>query len=132
MNTSAESEIINIIKKRLLSKIVLNLGSIEITIRKISHKCILEYVRKFRDYEAVTAVYLKTAIQQADNLHLKLKAINSYQSLLMGEAKYFNHLNDSSRLLVEELIHSSFQKDHSEIRRAALLCLIFLLKIQGS
>lgn len=39
-----------IIKKRLLSKIVLNLGSIDINVRKVSHKCILEYVRKFRDY----------------------------------------------------------------------------------
>lgn len=28
---------------------VLNLGSIEVTIRKISHKCILEFLRKFHD-----------------------------------------------------------------------------------
>lgn len=84
INTSTESDIMSTIKKRLLSKVVLNLGSIEISIRKISHKCVLEYVRKFRDYEAVTTVYLKTAIQQSENFHLKLKAINSYHSLLMG------------------------------------------------
>jgi hypothetical protein len=41
INTSSESEIMAIIKKRLLSKMVLNLGSIEVTIRKVSHKCIL-------------------------------------------------------------------------------------------
>jgi hypothetical protein len=41
INTSADSDIMLIIKKRLLSKIVLNLGSIEVAIRKVSHKCIL-------------------------------------------------------------------------------------------
>lgn len=33
-------------------------------IRKISHKCVLEYVRKFRDLETVMGIYLKTAMQQ--------------------------------------------------------------------
>ena len=53
-----------VIKKRLLSKIILNLGSVEINIRKISHKAILEFLKKFRDLDAILAVYLKTAIAQ--------------------------------------------------------------------
>lgn len=43
---------------------VLNLGSVDITTRKVSHKCILEYVRKSRDFDAIIASYVKTAIQQ--------------------------------------------------------------------
>jgi DNA-binding Lrp family transcriptional regulator len=91
MNASADSEIMLIIKKRLLSKMILNLGSIEVTIRKVSHKCILEFLRKFKDFETIITVYLKTAMQQSENFHLKLKAINSFHSLLMAETKYFNH-----------------------------------------
>ena len=65
MNASADSEIMLIIKKRLLSKMILNLGSIEVTIRKVSHKCILEFLRKFKDFETIITVYLKTAVQQS-------------------------------------------------------------------
>ena len=55
---------LGIIRKRLLSKVVLNLGSTELAIRKVSHKCLLEYVRKFRDLETVVQTYLKTGMQQ--------------------------------------------------------------------
>jgi hypothetical protein len=30
----------------------------------VSHKCVLEYLRKFKDMETVMAIYLKTAMQQ--------------------------------------------------------------------
>lgn len=82
------------------------------TIRKISHKCVLEYVRKFRDLETVMSIYLKTALQQAENWHLKLKAINSLHSLLMAETKFFSHQLDSARPLLEELVHASYQKEY--------------------
>lgn len=131
INTSSESEIMAIIKKRLLSKMVLNLGSIEVAIRKVSHKCILEFLRKFKDLDTVMAIYLKTAIQQTENNHLKLKAINSLHSLLMAEAKHFHHHLDSAKTLLHELIHASFQKDYGEIRRAALICLVFIIRIKG-
>lgn len=77
------------------------MGSIEIGIRKISHKCILEYVRKFKDHDSVTTAYLKTAIHQHENEHLKLKAINSYHSLMMTESRYFSHNCEASKLLLE-------------------------------
>ena len=89
-----------IIKKRLLSKMVLNLGSVEVTIRKVSHKCILEFLRKFKDLDTVISIYLKTAIHQNDNYHLKHKAINSFHSLLMAESKYFDHRLDSAKTLL--------------------------------
>lgn len=111
---------------------VLNLGSVEVTIRKISHKCILEYLRKFRDAETAITVYLKTAIQQTDNQHLKLKALNSLHSLLMAETKHFSHELDPAKPLLEELIHSAHQKEHADIRRAALICLIFILRVKGA
>jgi intein-encoded DNA endonuclease-like protein len=122
----------NIIKKRLLSKMVLNLGSVEVTIRKISHKCILEFLRKFHDSETVISVYLKTAMQQTENSHLRLKALNSLHSLLMSETKYFNHDMDAARALLEELIHSSYQKEYVDVSRAAIICLIFILKVKGA
>jgi hypothetical protein len=50
----------------------------------------------------------------------------------MAETKYFSHELDAAKLLMEELIHASFQKDYAEIRRAALICLIFILKIKGA
>jgi intein-encoded DNA endonuclease-like protein len=102
-----------------------------VTIRKVSHKCILEYVRKFKDFETVMSIYLKTAMQQTENSHLKLKATNSFHSLLMAETKYFSHDFDCSRPFLEELIHSSYQKDYVEIRRAALITLIFILRVAG-
>jgi hypothetical protein len=34
-------------------------------------------------------------------------------------------------LLLEELIHSSYQKEYVEIRRAALISLIFVMRVQG-
>lgn len=121
-----------IIKKRLLSKMVLNLGSVEVAIRKISHKCILEFLRKFHDSETVLNVYLKTAMQQNENSHLRLKALNSLHSLLMSETKYFNHDMDAARALLEELIHASYQKDYPDVSRAAIICLIFVLKVRGA
>jgi hypothetical protein len=102
-----------------------------VTIRKVSHKCVLEYVRKFKDFETVMSIYLKTAMQQTENSHLKLKATNSFHSLLMAETKYFSHDFDCSRPFLEELIHSSYQKDYVEIRRAALITLIFILRVAG-
>ena len=91
---------------------VLNLGSIEVNIRKISHKCILEFLRKFRDLDILISMYLKTALNQAENSHLKLKAINSLHSLLMAETKYFSHQLDSAKSLLETLILASYQKEH--------------------
>ena len=87
-------------RKRLLSKVVVNLGSTELTIRKVSHKCVLEYVRKFRDMETVLSTYLKTGMQQADNPHLQLKTINSLHSILIAEQRLFTHTLPSSLPLV--------------------------------
>jgi len=106
-------------------------------VRKISHKCVHEFVRKFKDYEAVVTLYLKTALkpqlqQQTTTKHLKLKAINSLHSLLMAENKSFRIDQEYALHLIEELIASSYQKEFIEIRRAALICLICVLKIQGS
>ena len=70
-------------------------------------------------------------MQQTENSHLKLKATNSFHSLLMAETKYFSHDFDCSKPFLEELIHSSHQKDYTEIRRAALITLIFILRLQG-
>lgn len=64
VNTTSDSEIFAIVKKRLLSKMVLNLGSVDFNTRKHSHNCIKEYVRKSRDFDAVVASYIRTAIQQ--------------------------------------------------------------------
>lgn len=50
MNASAQSEVASIFRKKLLSKVILNLGSADINIRKVSHKCINEYIKKFKDY----------------------------------------------------------------------------------
>ena len=59
-------------------------------VRKISHKCIHEFIRKFKDYDAVVTNYLKTALKpQSTTKHLKLKSINSLHSLLMTESKCF-------------------------------------------
>lgn len=49
----------------------------------------------------------------------------------MAETKYFSHEYESSRALLEELIHSSYQKEYVEVRRAALISLIFILRVQG-
>jgi hypothetical protein len=49
----------------------------------------------------------------------------------MAETKYFSHDFDCSRALLEELIHSSYQKDYVDIRRAALISLIFVMRVQG-
>jgi uncharacterized protein (UPF0333 family) len=110
VSATLESDIFGIIKKKLLSKIVLNLGSVVITTRKISHKCILEYVRKAKDYEPIVSSYVRTGIQQNDNAHLKVKSINSLHSLIMAESKFFVHGAPYSQSLVEELIFSSHQK----------------------
>jgi hypothetical protein len=49
----------------------------------------------------------------------------------MAETKYFNHDQETSKALLEELIHSSYQKEYIEIRRAALISLIFIMRVQG-
>ena len=53
-------------------------------------------------------------------------------SLIMNESRYFLHNNEHSEILIEHLIYSAFQKDHIEIRRASLLSLICLLRLDGS
>lgn len=76
-----------------MSKVILNLGSVDINIRKVSHKCIHAFIRKFKDYESVITNYLRTAFKSnTTNIkHLKLKSINSLHSLLMAEQKSFYH-----------------------------------------
>jgi hypothetical protein len=49
----------------------------------------------------------------------------------MAETKYFSHDQETSKALLEELIHSSYQKEYIEIRRAALISLIFIMRVQG-
>lgn len=70
-------------------------------------------------------------MQQVDNSHLKLKAISSFHSLLMAETKHYSHELESSRPVLEELIHASYQKEHVELRRAALITLIFVMRVPG-
>jgi len=50
----------------------------------------------------------------------------------MAETKYFNHDLEAARAILDELIHSSYQKEYMDIRRASLICLIFILKIRGA
>jgi len=71
-------------------------------------------------------------MQQTENSHLRLKALNSLHSLLMAETKYFSHDLDAARALLEELIHASYQKEYVDVSRAALICLIFVLKVKGA
>lgn len=69
----------------------------------MSHKCVHEYIRKFKDYESVVTNYLKTALkpqQQASIKHLKLKSINSLHSLLMADPKHFRMEQEYAFLLI--------------------------------
>lgn len=50
----------------------------------------------------------------------------------MAEVKQFHHNLDSAKTLLEELIHASFQKEYVEVRRAALICLIFVIRVKGA
>lgn len=49
----------------------------------------------------------------------------------MAESKYYHHQLNCAQTLLEELIHAAYQKDYAEIRRAGLICLIFILKVKG-
>lgn len=50
----------------------------------------------------------------------------------MSEPKPFQHGVLNTQILLEEIIAASYQKEHIEIKKASILCLIEILRLDGS
>lgn len=53
-------------------------------LRKLSHRCLVEYIRKFSNFDCIFMGYLTESLQNEEaNSQLKQKSINSLQSILI-------------------------------------------------
>lgn len=50
----------------------------------------------------------------------------------MAEPKSFMHGVLNTQILLEEIISTSYQKEYIEIKRASILCLLEVLRLEGS
>lgn len=50
----------------------------------------------------------------------------------MAEPKSFMHGVLNTQILLEEIIATSYQKEYIEIKRASILCLLEVLRLEGS
>lgn len=83
-----------------------NLGSQDIQLRKLSHRCLVEYIRKFNNFDSIITNYLTEALENPDStLQLKQKTINSLQSILILEYKSLNLKSPVTKRILETLIN---------------------------
>jgi len=47
------------VKRRLLRLVVRNLGDHKMQLRKMSHKCLVEFIKKYHDYDTLLYNYLR-------------------------------------------------------------------------
>jgi hypothetical protein len=68
---------------------VKNLGDAKPQIRKTSHYCLLAYVKTYRSFDDLISNYIMEGLY-SDSWQLKQKCVNSFQSILIMEARYLN------------------------------------------
>jgi hypothetical protein len=67
---------------KLLKNLVINLGDIQPELRKISHNCLLMYVKIYQNFDEIIPFYITYGISNQFE-QIKQKSINSLQSILI-------------------------------------------------
>lgn len=80
-----------------------NLGDVKPQIRKTSHYCLLAYVKTYRSFDDLISNYIMEGLY-SDNWQLKQKCVNSFQSILIMEARYLNWAAPDFKRFFELLI----------------------------
>jgi hypothetical protein len=100
-----KEEIYGATKRRLLRLVVRNLGDHKMQLRKMSHKCLVEFIKKYHDYDTLLYNYLKEGIEDnSQSLQLKQKCLNSLQSILIIESKYLDMGSLYTKRIFENII----------------------------
>lgn len=101
-------------------------------LRKLSHRCLVEYIRKFGNFDSIFIGYLTESLEnEGANAQLKQKSINSLQSILILEYKSLNIKSVITKQILEVLINIGNSYENKEVRKAAIHCIITLSKVPG-
>lgn len=119
------------IKSKHLKYLIYNLGHpSKPSIRKASHTSLLAYVKTYHNFDAMLEEYLESGFEH-ENILIKQKSINSFQSIFILELRYFNWVSDSAKRLFQVMIIKAGD-DNLPIAKAAAQCLLSLCKNEGS
>lgn len=118
------------IKSRHLKYLIYNLGHpSKPSIRKASHTSLLAYIKTYHNFDMMLEEYVEAGFDH-ENLLIKQKSINSFQSIFILEMRYFNWPSEPSRRLLQNMITKAGD-DNLQIAKAAAQCLLSLCKNEG-
>lgn len=85
----ASKEVEHLLKSKLLRAVVRNLGDLDLpSLRKASHSCLVQYIKTYHNFDALLYWYTREGLNSAASWQLQQKSINSFQSILIMEARH--------------------------------------------
>jgi hypothetical protein len=120
------------VKRRLLRLVVRNLGDHKMQLRKMSHKCLVEFIKKYHDYDTLLYNYLREGIENnSQSLQLKQKCLNSLQSILIVENRWLDMSSLYTKRIFENIIDMVASEEVNDVQKAAQQCLLALCRLKG-
>lgn len=119
-------------KRKLLRQVVRNLGDHKMLLRKMSNKCLLEFIRKYHDYDSLLYTYLKEGLENnSQTLQLKQKCLNSLQSIVIHEFRFLDMNSLYTKRIFENIINLMTYEENTDLQKAAQQCLATLCRLKG-
>lgn len=116
------------IKSKVLRQTVLNLGDSKPQVRKTSHYCLLAFAKTYRSLDELLAIYLELGFSSPE-AQLRQKTINSFQSMIITDAKVINWNSLEFKKVFEALLQK-LKDGNAYVQRAAEQCLLTLSKLE--
>ena len=105
----------------------MNLGhTTKSSLRKSSHTCLLAFMKSYHNFDGLIEQYLDNGFE-SDNLLIKQKSINSFQSIFILELKNMKWQSEESRRLLQTIILKAGD-ENLQVAKAAAQCLLSMLK----
>ncbi|EAR91989.2 CLASP amine-terminal protein (macronuclear) [Tetrahymena thermophila SB210] len=110
-----------------IKQIVINLGDSDAQTRKYSHMFLLSWVKKFNDLNSVLRAFLSSGFS-SNNQTIKQKSINSFQGIIITEARAIDWNSKEIFKVIAELLQVWQNASHTNVQKAADHALVSLSK----
>ncbi|KAL4509150.1 hypothetical protein ABPG72_018081 [Tetrahymena utriculariae] len=110
-----------------IKQIVINLGDSDAQTRKYSHMFLLSWVKKFNDLNSVLRAFLSSGFS-SNNQTIKQKSINSFQGIILTEARAIDWNSKEIFKVIAELLQVWQNATHTNVQKAADHALVSLCK----
>lgn len=98
-------------------------------LRKAAHTVLLNAVKNYPHFTILGEIYLTSGFLSEQEL-VQQKSINSFQSILILQAKHFEWTDQRSKKLVETLVNK-IENENLFISKAASQCVLSICKMEG-